>query len=89
MKNVIRLGDATSHGGKVIATSATNFKVQGIPVACVGDTCSCPITGHTGCKITTGSPHHLLSGKRIAFDGDSLSCGAKLVASFKHFSTKI
>ena len=89
MKNVIRLGDATTHGGKVISTSASHFKVQGIAVACVGDTCSCPIPGHSGCTITSGSPHHTISGKHIAFDGDSLSCGAKLISSFKHFSTKI
>lgn len=87
MRNVIRLGDATSHGGKVVSASAINFKVRGVPVACFGDTCSCPIPGHHGCTIATGSPHHLINGKQIAFDGDSLSCGAKLISSFKHFST--
>jgi uncharacterized Zn-binding protein involved in type VI secretion len=87
MKNVIRLGDATSHGGKVVSCGATHFKVHGVQVACVGDACSCPIPGHTNCTIMTGSPHHLIKGKRIAFDGDELSCGAKLIASFKHFST--
>lgn len=89
MKNVIRLGDVTTHGGKVISASASHFKVHSIPVACVGDTCSCPIPGHSGCTITSGSPHHTISGKHIAFDGDSLSCGAKLISSFQHFSTKI
>lgn len=89
MKNVIRLGDRTTHGGKVISTSAANFKIAGVPVACVGDACSCPIAGHNGCTITTGSPHHTVDGKSRAFDGDSLSCGAKLVSSFQHFSTKI
>lgn len=88
MKNVIRLGDATTHGGKVISVSASHFKVHGIPVACVGDTCSCPIPGHSGCTITSGSPHHTISGKHLAFDGDTLSSGAKLISSFKHFSTK-
>jgi uncharacterized Zn-binding protein involved in type VI secretion len=88
MKNVIRLGDATTHGGKVISVSASHFKVHGIPVACVGDTCSCPIPGHSGCTITSGSPHHTISGKHLAFDGDTLSCGAKLISSFKHFSTE-
>ena len=87
MRNVIRLGDATSHGGKVVSASATNFKVQGVPVVCVGDACSCPIPGHNDCTITTGSPHHLIKGRQIAFDGDSLSCGATLISSFKHFST--
>jgi len=87
MKNVIRLGDATSHGGKVISADAAHFKVHGIPVACVGDACSCPIPGHDGCTVATGSPHHRVGGKRIAFDGDSLSCGATLVSSFGHFAT--
>lgn len=87
MKNVIRLGDATSHGGKVLSSSASHFKVQGVPVACEGDTCSCPIPGHAACTITTGSAHHKVGGKKIAFDGDSLSCGAKLISSFEHFST--
>lgn len=89
MKNVIRLGDATSHGGKVISTSAAHFTIHGIPVACVGDTCSCPIPGHLGCQITTGSPHHKIDGRSIAFDGDSLSCRATLISSFKHFSTNM
>lgn len=87
MRNVIRLGDATSHGGKVVSCSTTNLKVHGVPVACVGDTCSCPIPGHDKCTIVTGSLHHLIRGKQIAFEGDSLSCGAKLISSCKHFAT--
>jgi uncharacterized Zn-binding protein involved in type VI secretion len=87
MRNVIRLGDATSHGGKVVSSSAPHYKVHGVPVACVGDTCSCPVPGHDNCTITTGSPHHLIGGKQIAFDGDKLSCGAKLISSFKNFVT--
>lgn len=89
MQNVIRLGDPTSHGGKVVSASASHFRVHGVPVACVGDTCSCPIPGHSDCTIATGSPHHLINGKQVAFEGDSLSCGAKLISSFKHFSTTI
>lgn len=52
MRNVIRLGDETSHGGKVISSRANHFKVGGIPVACVGDQCSCPMAGHNGCART-------------------------------------
>jgi uncharacterized Zn-binding protein involved in type VI secretion len=85
MRNVIRLGDATSHGGKVSSTRATNFKVAGIPVACVGDPCTCPVPGHNGCTIATGSQHHRIEGKMIAFDGDVTSCGAKLIASAQIF----
>jgi len=85
MRNVIRLGDATSHGGKVLDTQAKHMKVGGIPVACVGDPCSCPVSGHSGCKIATGSAHHRVDGKAIAFDGDKTSCGATLIASADNF----
>ncbi|GAB2849662.1 PAAR domain-containing protein [Pseudoduganella ginsengisoli] len=87
MRNVIRLGDDTSHGGKVIQCSLTHFTIDGIPVACEGDTCTCPIPGHCGCKIISGSPRHTVNGKRLAFDGDKTSCGAVLIASRDNFST--
>lgn len=87
MRNVIRLGDATSHGGKVVSTRATHFKVAGIPVACVGDSCSCPIPGHNGCTIASGSDRHSIQGKAIAFHGDKTSCGATLLASATNFKT--
>lgn len=85
MRNVIRLGDSTSHGGKVVSCSLTRFTVKGIPVACVGDTCSCPMPGHTGCTIASGSGHHTADGKQLAFDGDKTSCGARLIASCNNF----
>lgn len=87
MRKVIRLGDATSHGGKVISTRATHFKVGGIPVACVGDPCTCPISGHTSCTITSGSSRHRIKGVSIAFEDDVTSCGAKLKSSFQSFRT--
>ena len=87
MRKVIRLGDSTSHGGKVVSVRATHFKVNGIPVACVGDTCSCPIPGHNGCTITTGSTHHRINGVALAFEGDVTSCGAKLQSSSASFIT--
>ena len=81
MPNVIRLGDATSHGGKVIDVGARHYKVGQVPVACVGDICSCPLPGHNGCKIATGSKRHRIGGKPVAYDGDMTSCGAKLQSS--------
>ena len=87
MHNVIRLGDATSHGGKVISARASHFKVNGIPVACVGDACSCPIQGHSGCTIASGSPHHRIDGVSIAFEDDVTSCGAKLKSSLDNYRT--
>lgn len=87
MRKVIRLGDPTSHGGKVISTRTGNFKVGGIPVACVGDSCSCPIPGHSGCTIASGSSRHRIKGVLIAFEDDVTSCGAKLKSSLQNFCT--
>jgi uncharacterized Zn-binding protein involved in type VI secretion len=87
MRKVIRLGDTTSHGGKVISTRANNFKVGGIPVACVGDSCTCPISGHNGCTIASGSSRHRIKGVWIAFEDDITSCGAKLKSSLQNFRT--
>ncbi|GGY09951.1 PAAR domain-containing protein [Massilia dura] len=87
MRNVIRLGDLTTHGGKVISAKATHFKVAGIAVACVGDLCVCPIQGHSNCRIVSGSERHHINGVALAFEGDETSCGAKLISSLANFKT--
>lgn len=87
MRKIIRLGDPTSHGGKVISTQATHVKIGGISVACVGDLCSCPVPGHNGCTIASGSARHHIGGASIAFEDDVTSCGAKLISSLQHFRT--
>lgn len=89
MKKVIRLGDPTSHGGKVIAVRARHFKVDNIPVACLGDSCSCPVPGHNSCTIVTGSEHHRIDGIAVAYDGDLTSCGAELRSSVTNFHSTI
>lgn len=86
MPNVIRLGDATSHGGKVVSVSATHFTVDGIAVARVGDKCSCPLAGHADCTIAQGDPHHVIDGIAVAYDGHKTTCGATLIASCGTFS---
>jgi len=85
MRNVIRLGDATSHGGKVMSVRATQFTVDGKPVACVGDLCSCPVKGHENCTVAEGNPHHVINGVAVAYDGHKTTCGAALVASIGTF----
>lgn len=80
MKGIIRLGDATSHGGKVIVASGTAF-VGGIAVARQGDACVCPVTGHAICTIVEGDPMILHAGIPVAFDGHKTSCGATLISS--------
>lgn len=80
MKGVIRLGDMTSHGGKVVAASGTS-SVNGIAVARQGDTCICPISGHSPCVIVEGDPLVLVGGIPVAFHGHKTSCGATLISS--------
>nr|WP_314546514.1 PAAR domain-containing protein [uncultured Massilia sp.] len=86
MPNVIRLGDPTSHGGKVSSVSASHFTVDGIAVARVGDTCTCPVKGHDGCTIAEGDPHHTIDNVAVAYDGHKTSCGATLIATIGNFS---
>ena len=85
MENVIRLGDSTSHGGKVLTSGASHFRVKGIAVACVNDLCSCPIRGHDGCRIAPNNRPHSIGGVQVAFDGDLTTCGAKLISSTRDF----
>jgi uncharacterized Zn-binding protein involved in type VI secretion len=88
MPNVIRLGDPTSHGGKVEKVAATHFTVAGIAVACVGDKCSCPIKGHDNCTVAEGDPNHVINGIAVAYDGHKTTCGAVLTATIGNFSAQ-
>ena len=83
MPNVIRLNDPSSHGGKVTQVAATHFTVDGIAVACVGDTCSCPVHGEG--KIVEGHSRHTINGVSVAYDGHRTSCGALLVSTVENF----
>lgn len=79
---VVRLGDATSHGGAV-AEGSQNFIIDGQPVARVGDKATCPLHGDT--VINSGSPTYITDGQPTARDGDTLACGATLIASQSHY----
>jgi len=85
-KRVIRVGDPTSHGGKVVASSAPQFTVAGIAVALLGDPCTCPIRGHQGCRIATGDSEHTINGVPVAYDGCLTTCGATLISTIPNFS---
>lgn len=85
MRNIVRLGDATSHGGSVVSVGATHFTVEGIAVARVGDKCSCPVKGHSGCTVAEGDPHFTIDGVPVAFDGHKTTCGAVLISSLGNF----
>jgi uncharacterized Zn-binding protein involved in type VI secretion len=78
-KGVVRLGDSTSHGGKVI-TACETLKALGKAVALDGDMTICPKCKGTFPIQPSGSDrtHH---GKLVAYDGDKAACGAKLISS--------
>ena len=79
---VIRLGDFTSHGGRVIEATA-RMTIDGIPVALWGDHCSCPILGHDNCVICEGEVQAMFDGRPVALEGHKTSCGATLIPSQK------
>lgn len=87
MPNVIRLGDPTSHGGKVVSVGATWYIVDGKAVARVNDVCVCPIPGHSSCTIAEGDPNHIVDGLAVAYAGHKTSCGAELISTCEDFST--
>ncbi|MCH7336757.1 PAAR domain-containing protein [Acinetobacter sp. NIPH 2699] len=73
----IVVGCPTTGGGKVI-TGSSFFLIEGIPIACVGDTATCP-KHQIVATIITGDPHMQVMGKMAARVNDSLSCGCKLL----------
>lgn len=79
MKDIIRLGDLTTHGGVVIQAFA-HTDLNGKPVAGVGHNVSCPL-----CKgifpIVEGSRVYAVDGTPVALDGMKTACGAALIAS--------
>jgi uncharacterized Zn-binding protein involved in type VI secretion len=80
MRGVIRVGDATSHGGRV-ETGRKKSLIMERAVACVGDQCSCPMAGHHDCVIIEGDPKLMIDGIPVALDGHKTSCGAVLISS--------
>ena len=85
MPNVIRLGDPTSHGGKVISASASDYLVDGIAVVRVDDQCSCPIPGHGVTKVMEGDADYIVGGKPVALAGHKTGCGAQLISTIGNY----
>jgi len=75
---LIRLGDKTSHGGKVLEASQHSDS-GGIGIARMGDKASCPIHGPG--PIASGDTTFIVDGKPAARHGDKTACGAVLIAS--------
>lgn len=80
MPKFIRLGDPTSHGGKVV-TATGHLKIMDVPVARLGDACTCPQPGYNGCVIVEGDSTWLIDAIPVALEGHRTSCGARLMAT--------
>lgn len=78
--SIIRLGDPTSHGGKVISASPTHT-IGGLGIARVGDSVACPIAGHGVNPIVEGAPTFLIGGQMVALQGYRSACGCMLISS--------
>lgn len=77
---IVRLGDFTSHGGKVI-TASTTHSVGGIGIARMGDKVACPIPSHGINVIVEGSTTYLIGGRMVALHGHKCACGCTLISS--------
>lgn len=79
MKNIIRLGDLTTHGG-VVLEAFTQTDLNGKPIAGLGHKVACPL-----CKgifpIAEGSSTYTVDGTPVALEGMKTSCGASLIAN--------
>lgn len=85
MRGVIRLHDATDHGGKVISASASML-IDGLPAALVGDLVSCPLPGHGVTQILPGNSSMVSNSRQIALHGFQAGCGCSLLSSSGGYS---
>ena len=76
-RRVIRLGDPTTHGGKVVSAT-TGYVMFGKEVAGRGDKVTCPRPGHGVVTIVEGDPVWTVNGKNVALEGHKCSCGSSL-----------
>ncbi|XKM12792.1 PAAR domain-containing protein [Orbaceae bacterium ac157xtp] len=81
-RNVVRLGDPTTHGGRVITASSTSV-IEGKPVALIGDLVSCPYDGHGINKIIEGSKTCYSDGRPVVIDYSLCECGCKVLSTIK------
>ncbi|MBB1199823.1 PAAR domain-containing protein [Enterobacteriaceae bacterium 89] len=78
MTGVIRIGDTTSSGGKVLQGSS-GVKFQGREVSCIGDKVYCSEHGET--IIAGGDGGSKINGKPIALHNHRCGCGCTLITS--------
>lgn len=78
-KGVIRIGDQTTHGGRVL-TATSGTVILGKAAALAGDMTLCPQCKGTF-PIKPGSSGNRHAGKEYSYDGDTTACGAQLISS--------
>ncbi|WP_026379357.1 PAAR domain-containing protein [Afifella pfennigii] len=83
MPLIVRLGDSSTHGGRVV-TSAARWSAEGKKIARKGDMFDCPIHGLN--PIVEGSSKWLCEGAEIAREGDHTACGAALISGAERWS---
>ena len=76
---VARLNDPSDHGGHIITASSDVF-VNGIGIARLGDSHSCPIAGHGVTPLVTSSSTVFADTKGVVRVGDKTGCGATISA---------
>lgn len=81
MFGVIRIGDTTSSGGRVLQGSS-GVIFQGKEVSCLGDSVTCPDHGMT--SVAEGDEEAKINGKPIALHGHRCGCGCSLISSLPH-----
>lgn len=86
-KGIIVLGDKTSHGGRVI-TATSDFIINGVKAAQVGDFVDCPKNGHGINKITEGHDAFFCGEQKVAVDGCHTECGCYLISGNDNFSVE-
>jgi uncharacterized Zn-binding protein involved in type VI secretion len=77
MRNPVCLGDATSHGGKVITASST-YTFDGRKPAVPGDMVSCPEHGDN--PIMEGGEGFTDEGRPLVVDRCRTRCGSYVIA---------
>jgi uncharacterized Zn-binding protein involved in type VI secretion len=80
MIDLIRLGDDTDHGGKVISASST-MRFYGQFVARKGDQVSCPKHDVRPNLIIDGDDSTTADGVPLARHGYRVLCGCRLISS--------
>ncbi|MGG4731616.1 PAAR domain-containing protein [Leclercia adecarboxylata] len=79
MSALVCLGDATTHGGKVISASSSMF-INGIQVALIGDRISCPEHGLN--RIIEGDSTASEEGVFVVVDNCLCECGCRVISSY-------